>query len=170
MPNGLTLTHTFHVPGDQDWVKFTAPAKRTYILEVSNTGAQADPVALVYNTCSATQPPLDGEDNPFGPSLRLEWDGKAGVTYWLKLMQHDPSVAGAGTDYDVTVSGDVAQPEAPKFPLRGRKDATTLMLQWEQSPEWDVVGYEVHFKRQDGGGSGAPYVAGQGIPTSRSAI
>ena len=41
-PDGSTQTHSFEVPGDQDWVKFTAPAKRTYILEVSNTGANAD--------------------------------------------------------------------------------------------------------------------------------
>jgi hypothetical protein len=54
----LTYSHTFHVPGDQDWIKFTAPAKRTYILERSNTGAQADPVVLLY--CSAA-PPLDGD-------------------------------------------------------------------------------------------------------------
>ena len=104
-------------------MKFTAPAKRTYILEVSNTGANADPVALVYNTCSAAQPPLGGEDNPFGPSLRLEWNGTAGVTYYIKLMQHDPSVAGTGTNYDVTVSGDVAQPEAPAFPLAPQRAA-----------------------------------------------
>ena len=162
LPNGLTRTHTFHIPGDQDWVKFTAPAKRTYILEVSNTGPYADPVALVYNTCSTTQPPLGGEDNPFGPSLRLEWDGTAGVTYYLKLMQHDPSVAGAGTNYDVTISEDVAQPEAPAFPRCAAKSSTTLTLQWDQAPEWDVVGYEVHYQQQGGGQSGAPPVFGQG--------
>jgi hypothetical protein len=161
LPNGLTLTHTFHVPGDQDWMKFTAPARRTYILEVSNTGPQADPVALVYNTCSATQPPLDDEDNPFGSSLRLEWDGTAGVTYYLKLVQHDPSVAGAGTNYDVTVSGDVAQPEAPVFPRCAADSNTILTLQWDRSPERDVVGYEVHYQQQGGGQSGAPTVPGQ---------
>ena len=160
--DGSTQTHTFHVPGDQDWVKFTAPARRTYILEASNTGANADPVVLVYNICNATQSPLDGEDNPFGPSLRLEWDGTAGVTYYIKLMQHDPSVAGAGTNYDVTVSGDVAQPEAPAFPRCAAKSGTTLALQWDQAPEWDVVGYEVHYQQQGGGQSGAPPVSGQG--------
>jgi hypothetical protein len=163
-PYGLTYNHTFHVPGDQDWIKFTAPAKRTYILEVSNTGANADPVVLLYNSCAATPPPpLGGDDNPFGPSLRLEWDGTSGVTYYLKLMQHDPSIAGAGTNYDVTVSEDVAQPEAPTFPRCAAKSATTLTLQWDESPEWDVVGYEVHYQRVlPGGGSGAPYVSGQG--------
>ena len=110
MPNGATLSHTFHIPGDQDWVKFTAPTNRTYILEASNTGANADPIALAYNTCSTTQPPLDGADNPFGPSLQLEWNGIAGVTYYIKLTQHDPSVAVTATNYDVTVSADVAQP------------------------------------------------------------
>lgn len=162
LPNGLTRTHTFHVPGDQDWVKFTAPAKRTYVLEVSNTGTYADPVAMVYNLCSTTQPPLGGEDNPFGPSLRLEWDGVSGVTYYIKLMQHDPSVAGAGTSYDVTIAEDVAQPEAPAFPRCAAKSDTTLTLQWDESPEWDVVGYEVHYQQQGGGGSGAPPISGQG--------
>jgi len=162
LPNGPTRTHTFHVPGDQDWVKFTAPAKRTYILEVSNTGTRADPVVLLYNSCGTTQPPLGGEDNPFGPSLRMEWDGTAGVTYYLKLMQHDPSVAGTGTNYDVTVSDDVAQPQAPAFPRCAAKSNTTLTLQWDQAPDWDVVGYEVHYQQQGGGQSGAPTASGPG--------
>ncbi len=161
-PIGVTYAHTFHVPGDQDWIKFTAPAKRTYILEVSNTGNRADPVVFLYNSCSATPPPpLAGEDNPFGPSLRLEWDGVSGTTYWLKLMQHDPAVAGPETNYDLTVSQDVAQPEPPAFPRCAAKNATTLTLQWDQSPEWDVVGYEVHYQQQGGGQSGAPTVSGQ---------
>ncbi len=160
--NGPLQTHTFHAPGDQDWVKFTAPAKRTYILEVSNTSANADPVVLLYNTCSVAQPPLGGEDNPFGPSLRFEWDGTAGTTYYIKLMQHDPSVAGVETNYDVAVSGDVAQPEAPTFPRCAAKNNTTLTLQWDQSPDWDVVGYETHYQQQGGGLSGAPPVSGKG--------
>jgi len=86
----------------------------------------------------------------------------AGVTYYIKLMQHDPSVAGAGTNYDVTVSGDVAQPEAPAFPRCAAKSNTTLTLQWGQAPEWDVVGYEVHYQQQGGGQSGAPTVSGLG--------
>ena len=118
--------------------------------------------ALVYNTCSSAQPPLEGEDNPFGPSLRLEWDGASGVTYYIKLMQHDPSVSGTGTNYDVTVSEDVAQPEAPAFPRCAAKNNDTLTLQWDQAPEWDVVGYEVHYQQQGGGQSGAPSVSGQG--------
>lgn len=143
-------------------MRFTAPAKRTYILEVSNTGPNADPVALVYNTCSAAQPPLGGADNPFGPSLRLEWDGAAGVTYYIKLTQHDPSIAGSGTNYDVTIAGDVAQPEAPAFPRCAAKSNTTLSLQWDQASEPDVVGYEVHYLQQGGGQSGAPTVVGLG--------
>jgi hypothetical protein len=161
LPNGLSRTHTYHVPGDQDWVKFTAPARRTYILDVSNTGPAANPVALVYNACTGA-PPLDGVDNPFGPSLHLEWDGTAGTTYYIKLMQHDPSIAGAGTNYDLTISEDIAQPEAPTFPRCASKNATTLSLQWEQSPEWDVTGYEVHYQQEGGGQSGAPAVSGQG--------
>ena len=161
-PNGLTRSHTFHVPADQDWIKFTAPAKRTYIVEVSDTGTNADPVALVYTTCSPAQPPLSGEDNPFGTSLRLEWDGASGVTYYIKLMQHDPGIYGPGTNYDVTLSEDVAQPEAPAFPRCAAKSNDTLALQWDQAPEWDVVGYEVHYQQQGGGQSGAPTVSGQG--------
>ena len=129
VPNGATQTHTFHIPGDQDWVRFTAPNNRTYILEASNTGAKADPIALAYDTCNTAPPPLGGADNPFGPSLQLEWNGIAGVTYYIKLTQHDPSVAGTGTNYDLTVSEDVARAQPALFPRCAAKSSTTLALQ-----------------------------------------
>ena len=161
-PGGVAQTHLFEEPGDQDWVKFTAPAKATYILEVSNAGADADPVASVYDACSMAQIPLDSEDNPLGPSFRLEWDASAGVTYWIKLMQREPSVTGTGTNYDLTLLQDLTAPAAPKNLRCATLNQTTLSMQWSQSPERDVVGYEVHYQQQGGGQSGAPIISGRG--------
>ncbi|MEZ4620389.1 MAG: hypothetical protein R2867_33460 [Caldilineaceae bacterium] len=42
--NGAEQLHNFHDVGDQDWIKFTAQAGRTYIIDVENTGSKADAV------------------------------------------------------------------------------------------------------------------------------
>ena len=36
--DGAAQTHTFHVPGDQDWIKFYALPNTTYIIETSESG------------------------------------------------------------------------------------------------------------------------------------
>ncbi len=158
----LAETHNFNVAGDQDWIRFTASANRTFILQVSNTGALADPVVLLYDACEGAAPPFDSKDDPFGPSLRMEWDGEAGKTYYIKLIQHNPSVSGDGTSYDVSVSQDRVQPAAPKNPRCAALSDTALSLQWDQPPDWDVEGYEVHWQQQGGGSGGAPDVPGAG--------
>lgn len=159
-PGGTLQTHTFHIPGDQDWVKFTASANRTFMFEVSDPDPQADPVVFLYDKCN--QPPKSGQDNAFGQTLQLEWDGAAGTTYYLKLQQRDPSVAGNNTHYDMSVSVDVAQPAAPVGLRCASLNPTTLSFQWHESPETDVVAYEVHYQEQGGGLSGASPVNGKG--------
>lgn len=158
--DGSLRTHTFHIPGDQDWVKFTASANRTYVFETFNPGSRADPVVLLYRQCSAAAPPLSGQDNAFGQTLRLEWNAQAGVTYYLKLQQHDPSIAGTGTSYDVSLSVDAAQPAAPRSPRCASLNDTALSMQWDQSPEGDVVGYRVYYQEQGGGLGGYIDVSG----------
>ena len=89
--DGAAQTHTFHVPGDQDWIKFYALPNTTYIIETANPGADSDPVLLLYDSCARDA--LGGADNAFGQTVRLEWD-VTGNTRWfyLKLQQFDTAL------------------------------------------------------------------------------
>jgi len=144
--DGTIQTHTFHDAGDADWIKFNAqalinPTNQTYIIEVTNTGARADVVLLLYDTCAAASP-LTADDNAFASTVRLEWDSTRNGYYYIKLQQHDQSVYGASTNYDVSVRPDTVPPARPRS-LRAASGDQALTIQWPASPERDVVGYHV---------------------------
>jgi hypothetical protein len=157
--DGLAQTHNFNVPNDQDWVKFTATSDKTFIIETSNPGPRCNPVLFVYDRCD--RPPTATGSNAFGQTFRLELDGTAGSTYFLKLQQHDPAIAGADTSYDLSVSVDTVKPAAPRNPRCAALNETTLSMQWQMSPERDVVRYRISFYADDGSLSGTDDVDGQ---------
>ena len=155
--DGSHQTHTFHDEGDQDWVKFTAVANKTYVIETSNVGAEHDAVLFLYDACDA--PSLDSEDNGFGQTLRLEWNSTSAGTYYLMLQQHDPAIYGEDTNYDVSVTVDSTPPSAPSSP-RSAPLNEGLAIQWKRPPELDVVGYHVWFGTSSGVYSGVDEVDG----------
>lgn len=142
---GVTQTHTFHDAGDADWIRFFGLAGKTYVIETFNPGPRSDAVVFVYDRCDAA--PLSSQDNPFGTTLRLEFDSPRNTTYYLKFQQHDPSVAGADTRYDVSVSVDTIPPAPPRDP-RASPDNQKLLLQWERPTDESVVGYRVRWGTQ----------------------
>jgi hypothetical protein len=144
---GAAQTHTFHVAGDQDWVKFTAAADKTYIIQTANPGARSDAVLFLYDACGAA--PLGSDDNAFGQTVRLEWDIATAGVYYLKLQQHDPSVFGADTSYDLSVAVDTQAPARPRDLWCASLNEAALSVQWERSPERDVVGYIVYYHDAD---------------------
>jgi len=138
--DGTPQTHTFHDAGDQDWIKFTVEANKTYVIQTSNVGADHDAVLFLYDACGA--PDLGSEDNAFGQTVRIEWNSTSAGTYYLMLQQYEPDVYGENTGYDISVSLDTALPSAPKSPRSAPADQA-LILQWKRSPELDVVGYKI---------------------------
>jgi len=156
--DGSRQTHTFHDPGDEDWASFDAIAHKTYAIETSNVGPDSDGVLLLYDTCDA--PPLASYDNAFGQTVRLEWDATHSGTYYVKLQQHDPSVFGDDTYYDLSVTLDREPPLRPGSPRCAVVDETTLGVQWQRSPERDVVGYVIGFHDAQYTQSGAEDVDG----------
>jgi sugar lactone lactonase YvrE len=158
--DGSHQTHTFHDAGDQDWVRFTAVSGKTYIIETSNVGPRSDAVLFLYDTCEA--PPLAAEDNAFAPTVRLEWDATRSGTYYLKLQQHDPSIYGDDTYYDLSVTVDTVPPSPPPS-LRAAPANQALVIQWRRSPERDVAGYHVWFGTTPGVYSGVERVIGADV-------
>ena len=159
--DGSPQAHTFHIPGDQDWIKFYALANTTYIIQTSNPGADSDPVLLLFDSCAGGS--LGGDDNAFGQTVRLEWD-VTGDSRWfyLKLQQFDPAISGPTTQYHISVTKDVTPPLAPRNPRCGSLNQTTLGVQWQQNSERDVVRYIVNWRDATFTEGGATDVGGAG--------
>ncbi|MSP12522.1 MAG: hypothetical protein EXR62_06145 [Chloroflexi bacterium] len=139
--SGTPQTHTFHKSGDQDWVKFTAVAGKSYVLETSNANSpRTDTILFLYDHCDA--PPLSSEDNAFASTVHLEWNATLNGTYYLKLQQHDPAIYGTDVHYDLSVTVDSVPPSAPHN-LRAAPANQALVIQWQRSLEPDVAGYHV---------------------------
>jgi hypothetical protein len=103
---GGAQTHNFHQYQDNDWVWFEAQAGTPYLIQTSNTGERADTVLELYNQCG--QPPDAIDDNAFGPGATLSFEAPASDTYYVRVLQHDGSVYGADTEYDLTVRAQQA--------------------------------------------------------------
>ena len=140
---GSKQQHTFHAMNDQDWLRFTAQAGKTYIIEVNNVGDAADAIILLQDACD--QPTAGQGTNSFGSTVRLEWDSVKNGDYFVKLQQFDPAFFGDNANYEVSVRVDNVPPSAPQNPRCLAINATTLGLQWKKSPERDVKGYRIAF-------------------------
>jgi hypothetical protein len=159
LADGTPQTHTFHRAADQDWVKFSAEAGKTYVIETSNVGADHDAVLYLYDACAA--PALGSEENAFGQTVRLEWNTPTAGTYYLMLQQYNTEIFGPDTQYDLTVRLDATPPSTPKSPRSAPADGA-LILQWKRSPELDVAGYEVCWSTISGTCAGIEDVDGAG--------
>jgi len=148
--DGALQTHNFHAANDEDWIKFTAQAQKTYVIEVDNVGANVDALVMIYTQCA--QPPVFSDGNAFGPTIHIEWDTPANGTVYLQVMQNDPAIFGANTNYDLSVAADTTPP-APPSSLRAAPDDQALIVQWRKSPERDATGYRIRW----GTISGGPY-------------
>ena len=156
--NGVTRRHTFHYEGDQDWISFTTQAGKSYVIEVSGVGALADPVIFLYDNCESA--PGSFESNAFGNTVRLTWNAAKNGTYFIQLRQFDPIISGVGTEYDVKITLDAVPPSPPTNLRCLAVNTTTLAIQWQRSPEFDVTGYRVTYGNQNSSDTGIRDVAG----------
>ncbi|MBX2997159.1 MAG: fibronectin type III domain-containing protein [Caldilineaceae bacterium] len=156
--DGSFQNRNFHDEADNDWIRFTAQANRTYIIQVENLGALADAVVFLYDSCGAV--PGTAENNAFGPTVTIEWDSTKNGDYYIQLRQFDPTKFGATANYRISIRVDGTPPSAPTNPRCLSINATTLAMQWRRSPERDVVRYRVNFANINGTSSGSDDVLG----------
>ncbi|MEM7534872.1 MAG: leucine-rich repeat domain-containing protein, partial [Chloroflexota bacterium] len=110
---GRSQSHNFHHSGDEDWIKFTAPATRTYRVEVDiPNNSRADVDLFYYTNCDVLS--TDRWTETFAPGVRLDINATAGQTYYLKLSHFDDSVAGRDVSYDVSVRPLPLEDEEPR--------------------------------------------------------
>ena len=153
---GSKQSHTFHDLGDSDWLKFSAQANKTYVIQVENKGAKADAVIALFDLCN--EAPNAQNNNSFGSTVTIEWDSTRNGTYYIRLQQFDPTFFGADVTYEVSVKIDQVPPSSPKKLRCIAVNSSTLGLQWDASPERDVYGYRVTYT---GNISGAEDVDGK---------
>jgi len=156
--NGVKQLRTFHDEGDVDWVKFTAQANKTYVIEVTNVGDKADAVLFLHDACTA--PPGGFGENAFGSTVTLSWDATRNGDYYIQLQQFDPSFYGDDVSYELKMTVDGTPPSAPTNARCVTVDATTLGVQWARSPERDVRRYRVNYRNQANTFSGVDDVLG----------
>jgi hypothetical protein len=100
--DGIVQVHTFHDYADADWVAFDAISGTTYLIEAQiPPGSPADVVLELYDQCDAL--PRDSQDPAFSPGVRLDFPASADGPFYLKLLNHDPTVYGSGVAYHLSV-------------------------------------------------------------------
>jgi hypothetical protein len=120
--NGAAQAHTFHQQGDADWVWFNVTSGSTYIVQTSNTQANADTKLELRPSCP--QPPLASDDNAFGRDARITWQATFSGPVYVQVSNHDPSVYGPDTGYDLSVRTFTQPPVA--VIVAGHDDGYTL--------------------------------------------
>ena len=114
--NGAAQRRNFHQGQDSDWVWFEGVAGVTYIIQTSNTGPRADTVLELHDACD--EPPIDEDDNAFGPGATLAFTAPTSVRYYVRVLQDDGSVYGPDTEYDLSVRAQ--QPTGAAIIVAGR--------------------------------------------------
>lgn len=99
--------HNFHIPSDEDWVKFTATADVTYLIETSFATTATDTVLYLYDTDGETPLAANDDRNLYaGITYTFPTTG----TYYIRCTPY--SSAYPGEDYNITVveSDDISIP------------------------------------------------------------
>lgn len=100
--DALAQEHTFHRPGDADWVVFPATQGAKYRIEAEvPTGSRANIVFEVYENCGVTR--LGGAGEAFTNQARLVIEAPATGSLRVRVTNNDSAVAGADVRYRLSV-------------------------------------------------------------------
>lgn len=149
---GVKQNGIFESKGDQDWLRFNGRAGQTYIIEVTNLGADSDAIISLFDVCSES--PRQVEFPNLGGKVRLQWDSIQESVYYIELRQYDPSFFGPQATYDVVIFEDKVAPSPPQNFSCSAAGDTTITAQWRESRESDVRQYVINYSAVDGSHSG----------------
>lgn len=86
--DGAVWIHTFHTPGDQDWVRFPVEVGRKYLIEAQvPPDSDADVVVELYDSCGGV---VRVSENPLYPEVRYVYDALSTGTAFVRLNDNDP--------------------------------------------------------------------------------
>ncbi|MEM7129107.1 MAG: leucine-rich repeat domain-containing protein [Chloroflexota bacterium] len=99
---GAIQSHAFEQAGDVDWVKFSALANTRYRISAKPPITSTADVSIgVFDVCNGNA--LAEEDGTFSPDAQLEFEAQTTGILYIKLINHDPDVAGTDVRYDLSV-------------------------------------------------------------------
>jgi hypothetical protein len=96
---GGTQTHS-HC--DEDWIRFTAVAGRTYVIETSSLLNNADTVIYLHESCGAQLYTDDDGGSEFHAS-RLQYTPSVSGSVDIRITEYNSSYL-AGEGYNITVT------------------------------------------------------------------
>jgi hypothetical protein len=98
LPLEQSQSHNFCSTADQDWVKFTPLAGKTYLLwAVPDINSPAAPVLGLYNNSGIKL--MEAAAGGFGKWVVLKWTAPDNSTYYLNAQSQNPAVAGTLITY-----------------------------------------------------------------------
>ena len=100
---GESQTHTFHVYDDKDWAKVDLSHGNIYTFTASATGPRADAVLALFAPDGVTQL-AQSDDVGLDFSSQIHWVAAGTGTYYLRAAQANPTLAGCGTTYTLSMS------------------------------------------------------------------
>ena len=103
----LQRDRTFHVEGDEDWVKFWAFAGNEYTIQTLDLSPGNDTVLCLYDAEIRELECNDDIDYPDNLASRIIWRASASGTYFAKVRHHSPHVGGCGFSYSLVVTSSV---------------------------------------------------------------
>ncbi len=108
--DGTRQTHNFHVPGDQDWLTFTATVGISYTVETGNLGFNGDTVLGLYAPDGRTQIALNDDKSPGDLASQIVWTASTNGIYFVQVRHYDSRVAGEDTRYDIWIKSSCTLP------------------------------------------------------------
>lgn len=100
---GPSQRHTFHTPGDLDWVRFDAVSGNTYRIRTLNLGAASDTVVTLYDSDGITVIQTD-DNGGDGLASQISWTTARSGQYYVQIEHFSPTASGLETNYDLSIS------------------------------------------------------------------
>ncbi|NTU79815.1 MAG: bacillolysin [Chloroflexales bacterium] len=111
--NGATQTHTFHTPGDEDWVAFDATPANAYVIETLNLTSGSDTVLELYSSAGSL---LASNDDFSGLASRVGYMPDSAQRLFVKVRHFSSRTGSPGIGYDVRVSATPIHEPDPQEP------------------------------------------------------
>jgi hypothetical protein len=101
----MSQRHTFHSPGDADWVVFEVEnVSVDYVIETFDLDSNADTVIYLYDSDGERLLDWNDEAGPGDPASRLYFGPYHAGSFYVEMRHYDPAVGACDTGYSIRVT------------------------------------------------------------------
>jgi len=98
---GISQTHNFHLPNDNDWFKVEAEKGKTYYVETLALGTRADTYMWLYDSDRLSILSRNDDLDYGALASRVIWTASRTDTYYIQVHHYAPYAYGRGTGYSI---------------------------------------------------------------------